>query len=41
MTKTVTWTLGLSAAVLLYLYGALLGLVYVPIHNVLERRFGG
>ena len=24
-----------------FLYGALLGLVYVPIHNVLERRFGG
>lgn len=24
-----------------FLYGALLGLVYVPIHNVLDRRFGG
>ena len=24
-----------------FLYGALLGLVYVPIYNVLERRFGG
>jgi hypothetical protein len=23
-----------------FLYGALLGLVYVPIYNVLERRFG-
>jgi hypothetical protein len=23
-----------------FLYGALLGLVYVPTHNVLERRFG-
>ena len=24
-----------------FLYGALIGLVYVPIHNALERRFGG
>jgi hypothetical protein len=24
-----------------FLYGALAGLVYVPIHNALERRFGG
>lgn len=24
-----------------FLYGALLGLVYVPIHNALERRFRG
>ena len=23
-----------------FLYGALIGLVYVPIHNVLQRRFG-
>jgi uncharacterized protein DUF5676 len=23
-----------------FLYGALLGLVYVPIHNALQRRFG-
>lgn len=23
-----------------FLYGALLGLVYVPIYNMLERRFG-
>ena len=23
-----------------FLYGALIGLVYVPIHNALERRFG-
>jgi len=23
-----------------FLYGALAGLVYVPIHNALERRFG-
>jgi len=24
-----------------FLYGALFGLVYVPIHNALEHRFGG
>jgi hypothetical protein len=24
-----------------FLYGALAGLVYVPIYNTLERRFGG
>ncbi len=24
-----------------FLYGGLIGLVYVPIHNALERRFGG
>jgi hypothetical protein len=49
--KTVTWALALPGFAWLtlkgfaiglaksFLYGALLGLVYVPIYNTLQRRF--